>query len=197
MRQMNDRHSFFFGALFFTATSIALSLGHLTSVWGVPSVGPTITITNDGNLHVPATGNQCDAALAAAPAGTASIYSDEQTVNRNCADVAEIMAAHNNVSFELLDKIINFRPSVRLDPKGKAVGRGVTIIGVASTYNPYRPGRQEGGKKTASGERYDPIEWTAAIQTDLREKFGGVSYGKQYRPAYALVEGAAKKPSLK
>jgi rare lipoprotein A len=167
---MNDRHSFIFGALFFTATSIALSLGHLTSVWGVPSVGPTTTITNDGNLHVPATGN---------------------------ADVAGIVAAHKNPSFELVDEIINFKTSAGLDQKGKAAGRGVTIIGVASTYNPYRPGRQEGGKETASGEPYDPIEWAAAIQTDLREKFGGVSYGKQYRPAYALVEGADKKAIIK
>jgi len=180
MRQLNDRHSFIFGALFFTATSIALSLGHLTSVWGVPSVGPTITITNDGNLHVPATGNQCDAALAAAPAG-----------------IAEILAAHNNASLELVDEIINFRTSVGLDQKAKAVGRGAAIIGVASTYNPYRPGRHEGGKQTASGEPYDPIEWTAAIQTDLRKRFGGVSYGRQYRPAYALVEGAAKKAIIK
>jgi rare lipoprotein A len=194
---MNDRHSFTFGALFFTVTSIALSLGHLTSVWGVPSVGPTITITNDGNLHVPATGNRCDAALAAAPAGTAAIYSGEQTVNRDCADAAGIMAAHENPSFELVDEIINFKTSVGLDQKGKAAGKGVTIIGVASTYNPYRPGRQEGGKETASGEPYDPIEWTAAIQTDLREKFGGVSYGKQYRPTYALVEGADKKAIIK
>jgi rare lipoprotein A len=167
---MNDRHSFIFGALFFTATSIALSLGHLTSVWGVPSVGPTTTITNDGNLHVPATGN---------------------------ADVAGIVADHKNPSFELVDEIINFKTSAGLDQKGKAAGRGVTIIGVASTYNPYRPGRQEGGKETASGEPYDPIEWAAAIQTDLREKFGGVSYGKQYRPAYALVEGADKKAIIK
>ncbi len=170
MRRMNDRHSFIFGALFFTATSIALSLGHLTSVWGVPSVGPTTTITNDGNLHVPATGN---------------------------ADVAGIVADHKNPSFELVDEIINFKTSAGLDQKGKAAGRGVTIIGVASTYNPYRPGRQEGGKETASGEPYDPIEWAAAIQTDLREKFGGVSYGKQYRPAYALVEGADKKAIIK
>jgi len=180
MRQLNDRHGFIFGALFFTATSIALSLGHLTSVWGVPSVGPTIKMTNDGNLHVPATGNQCAAALAAAPAG-----------------IAEIMAAHNNASLELVDEIINFRTSVGLDQKAKAVGRGAAIIGVASTYNPYRPGRHEGGKQTASGEPYDPIEWTAAIQTDLRKRFGGVSYGRQYRPAYALVEGAAKKAIIK
>ena len=100
-------------------------------------------------------------------------------------------------AFEHVDEIVNFKADLVLDQKANAVGTGVTIIGVASTYNPYRPGRQEGGKETASGEPYDPIEWTAAIQIDLREKFGGVSYGKQYRPAYALVEGAAKKAIIK
>jgi rare lipoprotein A len=192
---MKDRHTFIFGALFFTAISIPLPLGHLTSVLDFPNISPTITITNSKKLHVPATGNQCDATLAAAPA--ASIYNDEQTVNRDCAHAAEIMADHKNVPFGLVDEIINFKTSLGLDQKGNAVGTGVTIIGVASTYNPYRPGRQEGGKETASGEPYDPIEWTAAIQTDLREKFGGVSYGKQYRPAYALVEGADKKAIIK
>ena len=130
--------------------------------------------------------------MAAVPAGTASIYSDD----RNSAHVAEIAAAHKNVPFEL-DQIVNFTTSVALDPKGSAVGTGITIIGVASTYNPFRPGRLEGGKQTASGEPYDPIEWTAAIQTDLREKFGGVGYGRLYRPAYALVEGADKKVIVK
>src|SRR5271168_187085 len=52
------------------------------------------------------------------------------------------------------------------------------IIGIASTYNPYRAGPQSGGTETASGEPYDPTAWTAAIQIDLREKFGGVRYGK-------------------
>ena len=100
-------------------------------------------------------------------------------------------------AFKRVDENINFKTSLMLDQKVNAAGTGVTIIGVASTYNPYRPGRQEGGKQTASGEPYDPIEWTAAIQTDLREKFGGVSYGKQYRPAYALVEGVDKKAIIK
>jgi rare lipoprotein A len=179
---MKDRHNFIFGALFVAAISIPLSLGHLSSVLDSPKISSTI--------------NQCDAALAAAPAGTASIYRDEQTANRNC-DVAKIMEADKNVSFDHFEEIINFKTSLVLDQKANAVGTGVTIIGVASTYNPYRPGRLEGGKETASGEQYDPIEWTAAIQTDFREKFGGVSYGKQYRPAYALVEGADKKAIIK
>ena len=166
---MKDRHNFIFGALFFAVMSIPLSLGHLASVLD---------------------------SLKSAPVGTASICRDEQTANR-IYDVAKIVAADKDVSSELFDEIINFKTGLGLDQKGNAVGTGVTIIGVASTYNPYRPGRQEGGKETASGEPYDAIEWAAAIQTDLREKFGGVSYGKQYRPAYALVEGVDKKAIIK
>ncbi len=69
---------------------------------------------------------------------------------------------------------------------------GVTIVGTASMYDPFRPGYDSGGIETASGELYDPIAWTAAIQTDLRGTFGGVRYGKNYLPAYALVESGDK-----
>src|SRR5215469_12517873 len=72
---------------------------------------------------------------------------------------------------------------------------GISIVGVASMYNPYRPGYREGGVETASGERYDASAWAAAIQTDLREKFGGVRRGG--KPSYALVEGTNKKAILK
>jgi rare lipoprotein A len=41
------------------------------------------------------------------------------------------------------------------------------------------------------------MAWTAAIHTDLRETFGGVRYGKDYRPAYALVEVADKRAIVK
>src|SRR5262245_58052624 len=70
--------------------------------------------------------------------------------------------------------------------------RSAPVRGVASTYNPYRPGWREGGNTTASGEPYDPAAWTAAIKTSLRKKFGGVLYGKDYRPVYALIESADK-----
>ncbi len=62
-------------------------------------------------------------------------------------------------------------------------------------YNPFRPGWREGGPSTASGERYDPSVWSAAIKTSLRRKFGGVQYGA--RPKYALVEAAGKKAIVK
>src|SRR4051794_16360464 len=72
---------------------------------------------------------------------------------------------------------------------------GVAIVGAASMYNPYKPGWREGGLSTASGERYDPSEWAAAIKTSLRQKFGGVQYGAS--PKYALVEAAGKKAIVK
>ena len=67
-----------------------------------------------------------------------------------------------------------------------------TIVGTASTYNPYRDGGDADSMQTASGEPYDPDAWTAAIQTGLRAQFGGVRYGRLYQPAYALVASGDK-----
>jgi rare lipoprotein A len=72
---------------------------------------------------------------------------------------------------------------------------GDAIVGAASTYNPFRAGWREGGPDTASGERYDPSVWSAAIKTSLRQNFGGVQYGA--RPKYALVEAVGKKVIVK
>jgi rare lipoprotein A len=72
---------------------------------------------------------------------------------------------------------------------------GDAIVGIASTYNPFKPGWREGGPETASGERYDPSAWCAAIKTSLRQKFGGVQYGA--KPKFALVEAAGKKAIVK
>jgi rare lipoprotein A len=46
-------------------------------------------------------------------------------------------------------------------PRPVASGRG--IVGVASSYNPYRKDNRSGGIETASGERYDPTTLAAAI----------------------------------
>jgi len=68
------------------------------------------------------------------------------------------------------------------------------IVGIASTYNPMNPAdKHAGGLQTASGEMYDPEAWTAAIQLDLRDRFGGVRYGRNYRPSYALVESGDRR----
>ncbi|WP_186465190.1 RlpA-like double-psi beta-barrel domain-containing protein [Bradyrhizobium sacchari] len=72
---------------------------------------------------------------------------------------------------------------------------GDAVVGAASMYNPFKPGKEEGGPKTASGERYNPSDWAAAIKTTLRRKFGGVQFGE--RPKYALVEAVGKKVIVK
>jgi rare lipoprotein A len=60
------------------------------------------------------------------------------------------------------------------------------VVGTASTYDPTKPGWQTGGMETASGATYNPNAFSAAIQTSLRDRFGGVKYGQ---PATnALVE---------
>jgi rare lipoprotein A len=51
--------------------------------------------------------------------------------------------------------------------------------------------------RTASGELYDPSGWTAAIQTGLRNQFGGVRYGRLYQPVYALVASGEKRVIVK
>ena len=103
--------------------------------------------------------------------------------------VATIMVAYSSSSFT--------QPGDQKHDKQNAAAMAPVIIGIASTYNPYRPGNRSGGTETASGEPYDPTAWTAAIQTGLRDKFGGVRYGKDYRPTYALVASADKQAIVK
>lgn len=74
---------------------------------------------------------------------------------------------------------------------------GATVVGTASMYNPFEHDPTAGGIETASGELYDPMAWTAAIQTGLRDNFGGVRYGGEYGPTYALVETADKQAIVK
>ncbi len=81
--------------------------------------------------------------------------------------------------------------------QAKAAISRATIVGTISTYNPYRDGKEEGGLRTASGELYDPSAWTAAIQTGLRNQFGGVRYGRLYQPAFALVASGEKRLIVK
>jgi rare lipoprotein A len=71
------------------------------------------------------------------------------------------------------------------------------IVGSASMYNPCAPGMPAEGAETASGELYDAEVWTAAIQIELRARFGGVRYGGNYRRAYALVESEDKRAIVK
>lgn len=83
--------------------------------------------------------------------------------------------------------------------EGSVVPPPEIIIGIASMYNPIHPdeSKEDGGAETASGELYDEEAWTAAIRTDLRDLFGGVRFGKNYQPAYALVESGSKRAIVK
>jgi len=72
------------------------------------------------------------------------------------------------------------------------------VSGGASMYDPCDAyDGDAGGIETASGEPYNPTAWTAAIKTDLRSAFGGIHYGRTYRPAFALVEGAGRRAIVK
>jgi rare lipoprotein A len=94
--------------------------------------------------------------------------------------------------------VVNVGSSRFAELIARALGAGATITGAASTYNPFRAADSSaGGTETASGEPYDPTAWTGAIQTDLRGMFGGVHYGKDYRPCYALVAKGGKQVIIK
>ena len=108
-----------------------------------------------------------------------------------CSPALQQLRARNIVPSDATDQ--------RSDVEADATGRAIT--GTASMYNPYQPsGRAaaiEGGTETASGERYDPDTWTAAIRTDLRHAVGGVSFGKNYQAAYVLVESIGKRAIIR
>jgi rare lipoprotein A len=83
-------------------------------------------------------------------------------------------------------------PNVAIDrapaPPNEAASE-TTIIGAASFYDD--PG------ETASGEQYDPAAFTAAAQLKVRDKFGGIKFGRLYQPSYGIAEYAGKKLILK
>jgi rare lipoprotein A len=63
------------------------------------------------------------------------------------------------------------------------------IVGTASFYDEF--------SVTASGEAYDPTGFTAAVQLALRDRFGGVKSGANYRPVYVIAEFGGKRAVLK
>lgn len=80
-----------------------------------------------------------------------------------------------------------------LPRRQKIVSAGPAIAGTASMYNPSDATDSDAGNyETASGERYDVNDWTAAIRTDLRKRFGGVGFGKNFHAVFALVQTADK-----
>lgn len=79
-------------------------------------------------------------------------------------------------------------------PSMAIVAAGEAVAGTASMYDPGdKTDLDAGNHETASGETYDANGWSAAIQIDLRGRFGGVRYGRNYQPTFALVEANDKR----
>ena len=83
------------------------------------------------------------------------------------------------------DNALNYAPT----SKGWIARADETIIGIASFY--------DDPQKTASGEPFDPEAFTAAAQLEIRDKFGGIRFGRLYQPAFAVAEYESKKLILK
>lgn len=96
-------------------------------------------------------------------------------------------------SVEATGSLPELRDMPSATQRQEIVAAGEAVVGIASTYNPGDPTDLDAGNaETASGERYDAESWTAAIRTDLRGKFGGVRFGRNYQPTFALVEAGDK-----
>jgi rare lipoprotein A (peptidoglycan hydrolase) len=67
--------------------------------------------------------------------------------------------------------------------------QAVVIVGTASFYDEF--------SVTSSGEAYDPKAFTAAVQLALRDRFGGVKSGANYRAVYVIAEFGGKRAVLK
>lgn len=170
-----------------------------SSVAAVPKVPANAgAATSDAALHIqPSGAAKTDATIATATTGDAT--PDATSKSAVVSDVP--LAAPNSdapgsappVSSATTSGAVKIAAAI-----ARALSAGATIRGVASTYNPFRAtDTTAGGIETASGERYNPRAWTAAIQTDLRGMFGGVRFGKDYRPCYALVVKDNKQAIIK
>lgn len=88
------------------------------------------------------------------------------------------------ISGSILNIMAGLIPAVRILLPSEA-----TIVGIASYYD--EP------QETASGEPFDPDAFTAAAQLEIRDKFGGIQFGRNYQPAYGVAEYDGKKVILK
>ena len=128
--------------------------------------------------------------LAAMPRG-ASFNARFSAVNSAPVRIAFIMpdAAEPATTGSLASRAVEPPPRPRT-----LIGASEAIVGIASTYDPGDATDLDAGNaETASGQFYDADDWTAAIQIDLRGRFGGVRYGRNYQTAYALVEAGDKR----
>lgn len=89
----------------------------------------------------------------------------------------------------LLHTSVSAQPIAIASHAFKVAPVGESIVGIASFYDEAGP--------TASGEPYDPTAFTAAALMELRDKFGGIEFGRLYRPAYGIAEYNGKRAILK
>lgn len=132
---------------------------------------------------------------------------DLAVVRRGASFIARFSAVDNappQIAFIMPDAAIDpvttgSLASRTIEPPPRAiVAASEAIVGIASTYDPGDATDLDAGHaETASGQSYDANDWAAAIQIDLRERFGGVRYGRNYQPAYALVEAGDKRLIVK
>jgi rare lipoprotein A len=133
-----------------------------------------------------------------APAPPAEAAEPAPTSFKERFDVPQTSHVH-----EVLASLTYYVPQTELTtaslPRRQTiVPSAAAIIGIASTYNPTDPKDLDAGlQETASGEKYDANDWTAAIRTDLRTQFGGVRFGRNYQPTFALVQSKDKQVIVK
>jgi rare lipoprotein A len=121
-----------------------------------------------------------------------AIALDSKTGGVSPLRLAQLLPRQPDLTSPALPAWIEARIEVSGEPEPKM------IFGIASMYNPTDSNdRDSGDLETASGEMYSLTAWTAAIRTDLRGLFGGVGYGRNYRPTYALVETDSKRVIVK
>jgi hypothetical protein len=100
---------------------------------------------------------------------------------------ADFAAAESNVVFPTEENDLKREagPGCDTNPVAASIAdldrpRLKVIVGTASFY--------DYPSDTASGEPYDPDAFTAAVQLSIRNKFGGIRYGRKYQPAYGIAE---------
>jgi rare lipoprotein A len=115
--------------------------------------------------------------------GTFSSKAVEQTI-RAAIQGRALAALEPTFDIPLDGETAATAPAVRI-----TLSPDEAVIGMASFY--------EGAQETASGEQYDPAAFTAAAQLEIRDKFGGIRFGKNYQPTYAIGEYDGKKIIVK
>jgi rare lipoprotein A len=144
-------------------------------------------------------------ALAAAAACAISTSAKAHTLRAELPAAANLLIAHplniDPVASDATAELVRDK----LAPQAEALARWSIrslmgkppVTGAASTYNPTKEDDRSGGLRTSSGEIYEANAWAAAIQIDLRQAFGGVRYGRNYRPTFALVTISGKSAVVK